>query len=147
MIERIINMDDGKMVAAFFNKLRELKGVHRFEVRSHRPRRSDRQNRYYWPCFVHEFGEFLRNQGEELTDDHAHELLKHRFLQRSVTDRKTGELLEYSESTTKLDTKEFNAYLDRCAFWLVDMFDIIVPDPADYYEKDDPCPAKPTTTS
>lgn len=136
MSEAILNFDDPKVRARVANRIREMRGRYRFNVVKYRPRRSDRQNRYYWPCFVHEFGELLRSAGNEMTDEQAHEILKHKFLRREAIDETTGEVMTYTESTTRLDTSEFNTYLDQCAAWLAEL-GVIVPDAAEYREKDD----------
>ena len=129
-------MSDPKKSTEFLNHVRRLKGVYRFDIRKYRPRRTDRQNSFYWPCFVHPFGQFLREQGQPVTDDEAHEILKHKFLKREVVDESTGEVMTFTGSTTKLDTKEFNEYLDNVAAWLHDFFGVVMPDPTDYHEQD-----------
>lgn len=134
MPEAIIDMSNARESSQFLNGLRRLRGKHRFEFVRYRPRRSDRQNKYYWPCFVVPFADFLRDQGEQVTDLQAHELLKHKFLRQTVVDKRTGEAMDYTRSTTELDTAEFNRFLDDCAAWLADMFGIIVPEPDAYRE-------------
>ena len=136
MIERIVNMDNPRDATLFLNQLRRLRGPYRFAVTKHRPRRSDRQNRYYWPCFVHLFAKEMRDQGQHVTDKEAHGMLKYRLLRESKVDHTTGEVFEFILSTASLDTAQFNEYLDRCAVWLNDALGIIVPDPADYHEKE-----------
>lgn len=113
------------------------KGAIRIEIMEHRPRRTDRQNRYYWPCFVQPLADFLREQGDLTEDEEAHELIKAKFLRKTIVNKKTGEVMEYVGSTTDLTTKEFNEYLDRVAFWLADMFGIVVPDPNVYHEREE----------
>ena len=138
MSEAILNMSDTAKKYAMLNRLRRLEGPYRITVVQYRPRRSDRQNRYYWPCFVGPFADFLRDQGQQVSDDHAHDLIKRKFLHREAT-RDTGEVIgAYTESTTQLDTAEFNEFLDRVAYWLHDMFGIVVPDPDDYHEAEEP---------
>lgn len=135
MPELIIDMDDAVRRTQILNTLRALRGPWRLVWKRYRPRRSDRQNRYYWPCFVQPFAQYLRDQGEHLTELEAHEMLKHKFLRRSV--EANGEHMEYTPSTTELDTGEFNAYLDACAAWLADFFGIVVPEPNEYRETTD----------
>ena len=108
-----------------YASLRKLRGIYRVNIVKHRPRRTDRQNSRYWPAIVVPFARFLREQGEQVTDQQAHELLKRKFLFRTWMDPKTGEALDYTESTTKLDTAEFNEYTETCENWLAD-FGIIV---------------------
>lgn len=128
----IIDMGDSVKRARLLNMLGALRGRWRIELMPYRPRRSDRQNRYYWPCFVQPFAQFLRDQGESYTDSDAHEMLKYRFLHKSM--EANGEHLGYTPSTAGLDTSEFNAYLDACAAWLNEFFGIQIPDSSDYRE-------------
>lgn len=118
--------------------LRRLTGEWRFTVCRYRKRRSDRQNRYYWPVFVGSFARFLRDQGENVTDLEAHEMLKHRHLKTTKVCKSTGEAFDYVRSTTELTTAEFNEYLDRCAVFLAEYCGIVLPDPSDYHEKPEP---------
>lgn len=138
--EYIIDFNNNAERDGFVIALRRLRGRHRISIVKHRRRRTDRQNRYYWPVFVKSFGDFLREQGENVTDDQAHEMLKHKFLRQTWIDGRTGEALDYTRSTTALDVAEFNQYLDSVALWLADMFGIIVPSPDEYHEKEEvPC--------
>jgi hypothetical protein len=135
--EMIVNLDHPHEQRNLLNTIRAMRGTIRVSFCQHRPRRSDRQNKFYWPCFVQPFAEFLREQGEILTDEEAHELLKAKFLRRTVVDRRTGQPVGVAiRSTTDLNTAEFNEYLDRCAYWLADMFGIVVPEPDTYRERD-----------
>lgn len=128
MPEMIANMSDDALKARIINRIRQLEGRHRIDVTKYRPRRSDRQNRYYWPCIVKPFGDALREAGNDYTNHQAHEILKHKFLRRENINMATGEVLAFTESTANLDTSEFNEYLDRCAAWLAGL-GIEVPDP------------------
>lgn len=119
----------------FWALLRSLDGKWRFTFCRFRKRRTNRQNRYYWPCFVMPLAAFLREQ-EEFTDIDAHELLKHKFLRATKINPKTGEPYDYTRRSRDLSTAEFNDYLDRCAAWLADTFDIVVPSPDEYHEKE-----------
>ena len=134
MAESIIDFDDGRAKADLLNRLRGLRGKHRVEIVKYRRRRSDRQNRYYWPCFVAPFGHFMREQGENLTDLQCHEILKRMFLRKTAVNWQTGDAFDFTQSTADLNTHDFNQYLDACAVWLADSLGIIVPDPADYHE-------------
>ena len=142
MAAAVLDMDNPRTRAAVINRVRELRGRWRFDVVRFRPRRSDRQNRYYHPCFVAPFGDLLREAGNDFTNEDAHELLKHKFLRAEWLNEKTGELETFTRSTAKLDTREFNEYLDRCAAWLTEL-GIEIPDPADYREPEPKPPAVP----
>jgi hypothetical protein len=132
--ESIVDFDDGRAKAAMLNQIRGLRGKHRVEITKHRPRRSDRQNRYYWPCFVSPFGQYMREQGEHVTDLQCHEILKNMFLRETATNWQTGDAFDFTRSTADLNTHDFNAYLDACAAWLSETLGIIVPEPSDYHE-------------
>ena len=132
--ELIIDMSNPREKQLILSKIRELEGMHRISVAKYHRRRTDRQNRYYWPCFVQPFAEFLRSQGEPISDDDAHEVLKYQFLRRSVINKQNGMMGEYTQSTTKLTTVEFNTYLDQCATFLHEYAGIHVPDPTIYRE-------------
>lgn len=137
----LIDFNNEKDRARLWRVLKRLRGKHRVEVAQYRPRRSDRQNRFYWPCFVQPFADFLKDQGEAVSELDAHEILKSRYLRKAISDPKTGEVMEWTRSTTELSTGEFNEYLDKCAAWLADMFGFIMPNPSDYYERDTPAKA------
>ena len=130
----VVDFDNEAERNLLWSKLRSLRGKHRITVKQYRRKRSDRQNRFYWPAFVHPFGQFLRDQGELIDDDMAHEMLKLKFLGIVVQDAKAGKL-ECARSTTTLTTAEFNEYLDRCSHFLNTMFGIVTPEPAIYHFK------------
>lgn len=136
MVQAVRDLSDEQAKARLINHVRTLRGRWRIDLTQYRPRRSDRQNRYYWPCLVQPFAAWLKEQGNEYTTDDAHEILKHKFLRREHIDRRTGEVMTFTQSTAKLDTSEFNEYLDRCAAWLADFTGIEVPDPQPYHERE-----------
>jgi hypothetical protein len=115
-----------------------LRGRHRVSICPFRPRRSDRQLRYYWPAFVQPLARWLcENWGEPHEPEDAHEILKGRFLRVERVDRRTGEVFLRVGSTGDLDTARFNRYLDDCANFLAEYCGIEVPPPHLYHERDD----------
>ncbi len=129
MTELIVNFDEPREAATAVQAVRSLRGWHRLTIAAYRKRRSDAQNRYYWPCYVAPFADFLRAQGETITDEQAHEIMKHKFLRVSRYEPGNDEWLTWTRSTTELSTVEFNTYLDLIATWLAEMFGIVVSDP------------------
>ena len=111
--------------ATLWRTLKRLRGRHRVEIARYRKRRSDQQNRRYWGAIIRAFGDFLRENGESITDLQAHELMKHKFLRRTWVDTKTGEAHDYTRSTAELNTAEFTEYMDDCENWLAE-FGIII---------------------
>lgn len=126
-MEMIIDLSSPSEKQAVLDALRELNGMHRITVVKYRQRRTDAQNRYYWPCVVRPFGDFLREQGEGYTDEMAHEFLKFKFLRQTVPNLSTGEVVgERIRSTTELNTEEFAEYLEHCIAYLAETFGIEV---------------------
>jgi hypothetical protein len=132
--ELILDMSNPREKGLLLESVRKLEGWHRITIVKHRRRRTDRQNRYYWPCFVGPFGDYLRAQGHEFTDEMAHEVFKAMFLQTSVCDANTGQVLTYTRSSADLSTVDFNEYLDKCAAFLASDCGIVVPEPDAYHE-------------
>jgi hypothetical protein len=131
-----VNMSDPKDKRLVLDAIRALEGPHRIEWCQYRRRRTDRQNRYYWPCFVQVFGDYLRGHGNEFTDEMAHGVLREMFLRVSLLDVHTGEVFSYTKSTTELNTVEFNEYLDKCAAFLTRDCHCRIPEPDVYHERD-----------
>jgi len=105
----------------------------RYRVRlDARKRRSNKQNAYYHAIVCSMVAEGLRENGyREVTDSEiAHKILSGRFLKRRLIDEDTGEVLsEWTESTTKLSTKEFEEYLDQCRQFAAEYLGIPIPLP------------------
>lgn len=134
-MNRVLDLSDPLQKERLLDQLSLLQGRWRIEWVRYRPRRSDRQNRYYWPCFVEPFAQWISAKyGETIAPEQAHRVLKNRFLRRQVIDRETGEVLEWVGSTASLDTAQFNHYLDRVAGFLAEFCEIDVPPPRLYWE-------------
>jgi hypothetical protein len=141
--ELVIDTDNPREILTLIEACRNMRGTGKVRVTftALRARRSDRQLRYYWPCFVQPFADWLRGHGNDhFTDEMAHEVLKRMFLERSTVNRKTGTVLTYVASTGDLSTFEFNGYLEQCAAFLAQECDIVVPEP-DVWRERDPRPA------
>jgi hypothetical protein len=133
MKDQLVNMSEPRERGMLLDYLRTLEGMHRVNVVRFRPRRTDRQNRYYWPVFVQTFVDYLEAQGCKHTPQEVHEMFRHKFLQTNV--KIVDEMwVNITRSTTELATAEFNKYLDDIAMWLADMFHIVLPGPSVYRE-------------
>ncbi len=130
------NMDNPKEKMLVIEFVRQLVGKYRITFREDRPRRSDRQNRYYWPCAVEPLADWLRGHGHAVTEDDAHETLKLACNAGYVAD-KNGEMIAFPKSTAKLTTKEFNEFLDRCKAYLWERYEIMMPEPGVYHEPEE----------
>jgi hypothetical protein len=143
----IVDLKIGRERNLLWDLLRRLRDAGkkvRVTVSEYRKRRTDRQNRFYWPCFVVPFAEWLRAQeqtgplGSLITDQEAHELLKFRFLRVTKYNPKTGEVLgDLVGSTTDLSTAGFNEYLDRCNNWLSKYCGFPHIEPKHYHEREE----------
>lgn len=103
--------------------------------RKKKKRRSTQQNRYYWGVVIALIREFLNDQGESLTAEQVHEILKNKFLKETLIDETTGEITgEYSKSTTELSKLEFADYVVLCQKWANDFFDLDIPEPNEQTE-------------
>lgn len=116
-----------------------LRGLHRVCIVKHRPRRSDRQLRYYFPCFCEPFANWITEEwGEPCSKLDAHEWFKLTFNAVERRDPVTGKVIRIPQSTAKLTTVQFNQYLDNIANFLASYCGIVVPEPSVYHEKDEP---------
>lgn len=129
-IELEINFNSPRQKRLLYQAMKGLNGLHKVTIAERKRQRSSRQNAYYWAVPVHLFHQFLNEQGEAMTKEQTHELMKAKFLRETVVNHETGEVFgERVKSTTELSTSEFAEYLDQCIAWLADMFDIVCPDP------------------
>ncbi len=130
MFDEVIDFSNPRERSLIMGRLRELVGLHRLTVKAHRRTRTNPQNRYYWSCYVQPLVEFLADQGEMKTKEEVHQMFAMMFLRESIVDPSTGEVLgETVRSTTKLNTTEFNEYLERVAQWLAEKVGIVVVEP------------------
>lgn len=133
MIENIVNFDDPRERGNLMVMLSQCKGEHRVTIVRHRKRRSDAQNAYYWAVVVPLFAEYVRTEwGEEsVSNDEAHAILRDRFLSRDLVNPVTGECVTIPGSSAKLNTVQFNEYLEKCIAFLASC-QIRVPEPSRY---------------
>lgn len=130
-MKAVVDCSNAAIRARVVAYVERLRGRQRFEIVRYRPRRSDRQNAYYWPCIVEPFAQWLSEHwGESFTADDAHEILKGRFLVREYVDPATGELFTRVGSTADLTTLEFSQYVERARQLLVEYCQIAVPPPS-----------------
>ncbi len=121
------NLSDPVVKGNLLSQIRELDGLYRIDIKKWRPRRSDRQNRFYWPAVVQAFHIWLLNEGHSITIDEAHEMLKYKFLSTELADTVTGEIIgSRVRSTTSLQSDEFADYLENCIRFLAEFCGIAV---------------------
>lgn len=139
MLREVITTERERRIALDY--LRSARLPQRVEICDFRDRRTDRQNKFYWPAFVKPLAEWLSERhGEIVPEQKAHELFRKTFLSRPLVNQQTGEVVfdpqgdpvEIIRSTTELDTYEFGQYLDQCGQLLVDLCGMEWPDPSRY---------------
>ncbi|MFA5340264.1 MAG: hypothetical protein WC332_00665 [Clostridia bacterium] len=89
-------------------------------IRKPKTKRSDLQNNYYWGVVIELLSKELGYDQDEL-----HEILKYKFLKKSSA---FGGM-EYVKSTSKLNTAEFEEYLDKIKRWSAEFLKVVIPDP------------------
>jgi len=87
-------------------------------VRKERSQRSNNQNAYYWGVVIPILGDYFGYNFEEM-----HDALKMKFLRHGACD------LETVKSTTKLNTAEFEDYLEKIRMWAITEYNVAVPMP------------------
>lgn len=87
-------------------------------IRKERSQRSTNQNNYYFGVVCKVLGDYFGYEPDEM-----HEALKLKFLQIGPCDVPTV------KSTTKLNTSEFEDYLERIRRWAATEYSVVVPLP------------------
>jgi len=114
MIREFCLKNEGKTVYIIFSKKK--------------PPRTLLQNAYY-------HGVVVKMIADEIGDDYVsvHEDLKAKFCPE-VTMRDIEDGREYKDkSTTRLNTKEFGMYIERCRAFAASFYNINIPDPDQFY--------------
>jgi len=91
------------------------------EVKKFRKKRTDQQNKYYFGVIVNILSKQLGYEPEEI-----HLMLRERFLR--IHDEKHPDFV-IAKSTTKLNTQEFNEYIEAIQRWAAQELKIYIPDP------------------
>ena len=87
-------------------------------VKEHKSQRSSNQNNYYWGVVLPILGDYFGYDTDEM-----HEALKIKFLSKGACDIPTA------RSTTKLNTQEFEDFLERVRRWALTEYSVNVPLP------------------
>ena len=123
MVFKVVNECTKAAAISYIDKLPEGK-MYKVSVTLHRDRRSLPQNSLYWlwlNCISAETGNDV---------DALHDYFKDRFLSRKV--EIFGDECSVGTSTTKLNTAEFTAFLDKVQQFAANE-GIILPNPEDLY--------------
>lgn len=108
------------------NELKHFEGKRvEISVQKLKSHRSIQQNRLWWL--------YMGILSKELgyTKDEIHEICKFKFLKREKVIEKTGELIPYIESTTKLNKTDFSDMTSELIKWASESFLIVLPLPGE----------------
>lgn len=100
------------------------------------PKRTDKQNAYYWSTVVPMVKDGLRDAGynDVKSNEDAHEILKHLFLKKKYSSDLQDTEIVIAGSTAKLKTIEFNEYLEEIWKWASEYLSINIPEPGSQSE-------------
>ena len=105
-------------------------GEYTITITPNRKTRSNQQNAYLWgivyPAVL--FG--LQDAGWEIIhEEQVHEYCKQAFAAREVINKDTGEVLSLPNSTARMQTAEFNVYVDKIKAFALEYLNITIPEP------------------
>lgn len=134
----VLDFSNSKVRRMVIDHIKSARGLCWFELARCRNQRSLQQNAYYWGCVLKVVQQAINESwGESMSAHEVHEFLKGRFLRKSIVNKNTGEIVgDMAGSSSDLDTKQFTDFIENVRNFAASMFDIIVPNPADYRETD-----------
>jgi hypothetical protein len=124
-----VNFDDAKSKQDLYESLRNVEGWCMVKVSKIKSQRSISQNRYYWGVVLDYIVKETSGISTDIDKEHIHEVLRYKFLRSEKVDPFTGEVIEYSKSTTSLNTKEFKDYIEQVVHWAYSFLGIEIPAP------------------
>ena len=99
-------------------------------ITPNRKTRSTQQNAYLWGIVYPSVLFGLQDAGWEITDEEqVHEYCKQVFAAREVINKDTGEVLSLPNSTARMQTAEFNVYVDKIKAFALEYLNITIPEP------------------
>lgn len=115
----------------FFERFYQLpNGDYIFTVTPNRKTRSNQQNAYLWGVVYPAVLLGLKDAGWEIThEEQVHEYCKQAFAAREVINKDTGEVLSLPNSTARMQTAEFNVYVDKIKAFAFEYLNITIPEP------------------
>lgn len=137
-LKQVINFDSLQTKRRFMQKVQTMSGLWEVSMKPRKLVRSLNQNAYYWAAVVAPFTEWLRDEwgDNSVQPEQAHELLKTKILgTRELVNKKTGEVIEITQSSKTLDTHEFGEFIDNAAAWLAEFTGIVVLSPDLFWEQ------------
>lgn len=133
-----IEKKDGKCRPVFANKKHTQEVWDSMEGREFQTtwtkreyKRSILQNNFYWGVVCSAVQQGLWAQGMRTNLSETHELLKHRFRKKELVNEATGEVFEYTGSTTDMSKFEFMEYIKSIQEFSATFLGIVIPSPGE----------------
>lgn len=102
-------------------------GLYEVTIKPRKLTRSLNQNAYWHAGVVEPFRYWLSEiNGEDVTHDQAHDVLKRQMLGTKDVVLPTGDVIEIPPSTRTLDTAEFADLIERTARWLAEFAGVVI---------------------
>lgn len=99
-------------------------------ITPNRKTRSNQQNAYLWGIVYPSVLFGLQDAGWEIIDEEqVHEYCKQAFAAREVINKDTGEVISLPNSTARMQTAEFNVYVDKIKAFALEYLNITIPEP------------------
>ena len=99
-------------------------------ITPNRKTRSNQQNAYLWGIVYPSVLFGLQDAGWEIIDEEQlHEYCKQAIAAREVINKDTGEVLSLPSSTARMQTAEFNVYVDKIKAFALEYLNITIPEP------------------
>lgn len=113
-------------------------GDYTVEIKKYRKPRSQPQNAYLHGVLIPCFREALNEVGydEVKNDEQAKLIMKSMFLRRSVTNKETGEVLEFIQDTSALNTVEMATLYEDVWKFAAENLNYVIPSPNSQTEID-----------
>ena len=128
------NKTDPPLISSFRlldETLRNLPiGDYVITITPNRKTRSNQQNAYLWGIVYPSVLFGLQDAGWEITnEEQVHEYCKQAFAAREVINKDTGEVISLPNSTARMQTAEFNVYVDKIKAFALEYLNITIPEP------------------
>jgi hypothetical protein len=124
MILKFTEKDLGSVVQKLFHYCNGHTGKFILEIKKSKNVRSLSQNRFYWGVVLPIMSDFFGYSNEEM-----HQICATTYLRYE----KDGK--EFTKSTTKLDTKEFETYIEKIRQWAMSEYGVHIPTPNEVTEE------------
>jgi len=113
-IERYYGVTKGKLdnPEIFNEDLRHFEGKRFRMILTNDKKRSNEQNKYWWGVLIKGIGDWLRESGNDVTDEDVHEFIKMKYLGKKEVVI-NGKTFERYRSTAELTTLEFSDLKDK----------------------------------